>query len=141
MQQLILFLHILIAVAIVALVLLQQGKGANMGAAFGGGASNTLFGSRGPASFLMKFTGGLMALFFVTSLTLGYLSSQSVKSADQFVVPASSQAPVSVLPANMNSTVPNLTPPQAAPAKTAASVAPAAQTDGKPATRSQSAQK
>lgn len=87
MQQVIILLHILIAVAIIALVLLQQGKGANMGAAFGSGASNTLFGSRGPASFLMKLTGGLLALFFVTSLTLGYLAAKQARQANQLMAP------------------------------------------------------
>lgn len=111
MQQFIIFIHILIALAIVALVLLQQGKGSTMGAAFGSGASNTLFGSRGPASFLMKLTGGLMAAFFVTSLTLGYLSSVSVKMQDQFVVPVTSQPVMPVLPASNNAA------PKLAPAK------------------------
>jgi preprotein translocase subunit SecG len=79
MQQLILMFHVLIAVAIIVLVLLQQGKGAEMGAAFGSGASQTLFGSRGSGSFLLKLTGLLAALFFITSLLLGYLSAQEAK--------------------------------------------------------------
>jgi preprotein translocase subunit SecG len=79
MQQLILILHVLIAIALVVLVLLQQGKGAQMGAAFGAGASQTLFGSQGSTSFLMKITGILAALFFMTSLVLGYLSSQQTR--------------------------------------------------------------
>lgn len=79
MQQLILMFHVLIAVALVILILLQQGKGAEMGAAFGSGASQTLFGSRGSGSFLMKVTGALGFLFFLTSLTLGYLTAQQAK--------------------------------------------------------------
>jgi preprotein translocase subunit SecG len=79
MQQLILMFHVLIAVALVILVLLQQGKGAEMGAAFGSGASQTLFGSRGSGSFLMKVTSMLAALFFLTSLLLGYLTAQQAK--------------------------------------------------------------
>jgi len=69
-----------VAIAIIALVLLQQGKGADMGAAFGSGSSNTLFGSRGPASFLMKLTGLFVLVFFATSLSLGYLATQHAKT-------------------------------------------------------------
>lgn len=79
MQQLILMFHVLIAVALIILVLLQQGKGAEIGASFGSGASQTLFGSRGSGSFLMKLTGALGALFFLTSLLLGYLTAQQAK--------------------------------------------------------------
>ena len=86
MIEIVLLFHIIIAIVIIALVLLQQGKGASMGAAFGGGASNTLFGSRGPASFLMKLTGILVALFFVTSLTLGHLASKKAKSQNRLTV-------------------------------------------------------
>lgn len=79
MQQLIMVIHVLACVAIVVLVLLQHGKGADIGAAFGGGASNTVFGSQGSGSFLLKLTGGLAAVFFITSLSLGYISTSSQK--------------------------------------------------------------
>ena len=79
MQQILLIVQILIAVGLVALVLLQQGRGADAGASFGGGSSGSLFGSRGPASFLSKVTAGLAALFFANSLALAYISSQSVE--------------------------------------------------------------
>jgi len=79
LQQLLLMFHVIIAVAIIALVLLQQGKGAEMGAAFGSGASQTVFGSQGSSSFLLKVTGLLAMLFFVTSLTLGYLAAHQTK--------------------------------------------------------------
>lgn len=72
----ILVIHVVIAASVVALVLLQQGKGADVGAAFGSGASSTVFGSRGSGSFLTRLTGILAALFFVTSLSLAYLASQ-----------------------------------------------------------------
>lgn len=88
MLSIVLLIHILIAIAIVALVLLQQGKGADMGAAFGSGSANTLFGSRGPASFLMKLTGGLVALFFITSLSLGYLAHRKINAEQTLSVPA-----------------------------------------------------
>ncbi|GGX85324.1 hypothetical protein GCM10007160_10860 [Litchfieldella qijiaojingensis] len=77
MQVAILMIHVAIAIALVALVLLQQGKGAEAGAAFGGGASQTVFGSRGSGSFLSKLTAVLAASFFATSLTLAYFASQT----------------------------------------------------------------
>lgn len=79
LQQLLLVFHVLIAVALIALILLQQGKGAEMGAAFGSGASQTLFGSQGSGSFLFKITGLLAFLFFATSLILGYMVSHQTK--------------------------------------------------------------
>jgi preprotein translocase subunit SecG len=69
--------HLLIAAAIVALVLLQRGKGADAGAGFGAGASGTVFGARGSASFLSRTTATLAALFIITSLTLAYLGGRS----------------------------------------------------------------
>jgi preprotein translocase subunit SecG len=67
-------INLVSAVAIVVLVLLQQGKGADMGAAFGGGGSSqSVFGSRGSATFLSQVTGGLAAVFFITSLSLAYI--------------------------------------------------------------------
>ncbi len=77
MQVAILMTHVAIAIALVVLILLQQGKGAEAGAAFGGGASQTVFGSRGSGSFLAKFTGLLAVAFFATSLTLAYFASQA----------------------------------------------------------------
>jgi preprotein translocase subunit SecG len=69
--------HVLIAAAIVALVLLQRGKGADAGAGFGAGASGTVFGARGSASFLSRTTATLATLFIGTSLTLAYLGGRS----------------------------------------------------------------
>lgn len=77
MQQLILILHVLVAIALVALVLVQQGKGADVGAAFGAGASNTMFGSQGSTSFLVKITCLCAAIFFATSLGLGYMAAHT----------------------------------------------------------------
>ncbi len=74
MYQFLMVFHVLIAVAIVVLVLLQQGRGADMGAAFGSGASGTLFGARGSASFLSRTTAILATLFFLTSLSLAYFA-------------------------------------------------------------------
>ena len=72
-------IHLLAAVAIVALVLLQQGKGADAGAAFGAGGSGTVFGARGAASFLTRGTAVLALVFFLTSLGLAWLASQQVE--------------------------------------------------------------
>ena len=71
--------HILVAIGLVGLVLLQQGKGADIGAAFGGGSSNTVFGARGSANFLSRSTAVLAVLFFVTSLSLGYFVTVAPK--------------------------------------------------------------
>jgi preprotein translocase subunit SecG len=80
MHTLVIVLHVLAAVAIVVLVLLQHGKGADMGAAFGSGSAGSLFGSSGAANFLSRSTGALAAVFFVTSLGLTFLSSAPSKS-------------------------------------------------------------
>jgi preprotein translocase subunit SecG len=77
MQTLVLLLHVLCAVGIVVLVLLQHGKGADMGAAFGSGSAGSLFGSAGAANFLSRTTAILAAIFFVTSLGLTYFSAPS----------------------------------------------------------------
>ena len=79
LYNILLAVFVLISVALVALILLQQGKGADAGAAFGSGASGTVFGSRGSASFLTRTTGILAALFFIISLSLAYLSNQQIE--------------------------------------------------------------
>lgn len=76
----ILLVHILAAVGIVGLVLVQHGKGADMGAAFGSGASGSLFGSTGSANFLSRSTAVLAVVFFVTSLSLAYIASNKPKN-------------------------------------------------------------
>jgi preprotein translocase subunit SecG len=75
METVILVFHVLAAAAMIGLVLLQHGKGADMGAAFGSGASGSLFGASGSANFLSRATGVLAAVFFITSLGLTYISS------------------------------------------------------------------
>ena len=76
-QKAVLIAHTLIALLIIVLVLLQRGKGADAGAAFGAGASGTVFGARGSSSFFSRATAVCATLFFVSSLALAYLSSQS----------------------------------------------------------------
>jgi preprotein translocase subunit SecG len=77
--------HVLIAIAIIGLVLLQHGKGADMGSGFGGGASGSLFGATGSANFLSRTTAVLAALFFVSSLTLAYFATQTPREAGSVV--------------------------------------------------------
>ena len=96
MREIVVVVDILAAVGLVALVLLQQGKGADMGAAFGSGASQTLFGSRGTANFLTRTTAVLALLFFVANLALAYLATAPAPPSSvvtQTSAPASAPAP------------------------------------------------
>lgn len=79
MQSLFLGIHILIALSLIGLILLQHGKGADVGAAFGSGASSTVFGARGSATFLSRATAILAILFFSNSFFLAYLSSSNIE--------------------------------------------------------------
>lgn len=98
MFQLIMLIHVLAAVCIIALVLVQQGKGATMGAAFGSGASSTVFGSRGSNSFLFKLTMGFGAAFFITSIALNNLAMRAYKQDRVISLPAPAvQAPAKPL--------------------------------------------
>ena len=85
MQTTVLIAHTLIALAIIILVLLQRGKGAEAGAAFGAGASGTVFGSRGSTSFFSRTTAILATAFFATSLALAWISSQTAGSPDSLM--------------------------------------------------------
>jgi preprotein translocase subunit SecG len=76
LESSILVAHVLAAIAVCGFVLLQHGKGADMGAAFGGGSSGSLFGASGSANFLSRTTAVLATIFFLTSITLTYLGSQ-----------------------------------------------------------------
>ena len=88
METVVLVIHSLVAVSIVALILLQQGKGADAGASFGGGASNTVFGSLGAAPFLTKLTAILAIIFFITSLGLAVLANNAAKKTFVIDVPS-----------------------------------------------------
>ena len=79
MLTIVLIIHMLVALTLIGLILIQRGKGADIGAAFGSGASQTVFGSQGSASFLTRTTAILATVFFITSLSLGYLYSQRVE--------------------------------------------------------------
>ena len=90
--------HVLVAVTLVGLVLLQHGKGADMGAAFGSGASGSLFGASGSANFLSRATAVLAAVFFLSSMGLTFMSAKSKRSTTrapvQQSIPAAPVAPV-----------------------------------------------
>ena len=88
LESLIVVFHLLAAVGVVVLVLLQQGKGAEAGASFGAGASATVFGSQGSSTFLSRFTAILAAVFFATSLGLGYYAKQKVASIETEGLPS-----------------------------------------------------
>ncbi len=77
MLQIVLVVHLLVALAIIGLIMMQQGKGADMGASFGAGASQTLFGASGSGNALTRATSWLVALFFATSFGLAILANQA----------------------------------------------------------------
>jgi len=83
--------HVLVALAIIGLVLLQHGKGADMGSGFGGGASSSLFGATGSANFLSRATAILATVFFVTSLGLAYLAAERPRAGGGSVMDAGKQ--------------------------------------------------
>jgi preprotein translocase subunit SecG len=95
--------HVAVTAAIVGLVLLQRGKGADAGAGFGAGASGTVFGARGSASFLSRMTATLAALFFASSLTLAYLGGKKPEAPksviDRVGVPAAPTQDTPAVPA------------------------------------------
>ena len=87
LETVVIVMHLLAALGLVALVLLQQGKGAEAGASFGAGASGTVFGSQGSATFLSRFTAVLAAVFFVTSLGLGFFARNKADIIKQSGLP------------------------------------------------------
>ena len=89
MTQILLAIHVMVAIALVGLILVQHGKGAEMGAGFGAGASATVFGSQGSVSFLLKITAALAAVFFATSILLGNMANRDQKRNSGFVAPPS----------------------------------------------------
>lgn len=96
LYSILMVVQVLLAIGVIALVLLQHGKGADAGAAFGSGASSTVFGSRGSANFLSRGTAVLATLFFINSLTLAYMAGDRpmptsvVDSVTESVAPAAS---------------------------------------------------
>ncbi len=96
MEQIILIVHLLVALAIIGLIMLQQGKGADMGASFGAGASQTLFGSDGSGNALTKATAWLVVLFFSSSFGLALIANQKTVAVNDLdlVIPEAVETPV-----------------------------------------------
>jgi preprotein translocase subunit SecG len=126
LQTLAVVFHVLLAFAIIGIVLLQRGKGADAGAGFGAGASGTVFGARGSANFLSRSTAVLATLFFLSSLGLTYLFSQ--QKAPTSVVDTVQQPAPAPAPAADPTALPALpaAPPAAVPATPATGGTPAA---------------
>ena len=99
LETVVVVFHLLGALGVVALVLLQQGKGADAGASFGAGASNTVFGGQGTSTFLSKFTAILAACFFMTSLGLGYFAKEKAQQLTQVGLPDTAVLEVKQKPA------------------------------------------
>jgi len=126
LQNFILLFHVLAACAIVVFVLLQQGKGADMGAAFGSGSAGSLFGSSGSANFMSRMTAIMATVFFITSLVLTYVAANTGASRglmDRVPATPASQIPVPGAPAAGAPAV----PVPAAPAEAAKDAASKAQ--------------
>ena len=94
MEFIVWVVHVLVALAVIGLVLMQHGKGADMGAAFGSGSSGSLFGATGSANFLSRTTAVLATAFFLTSMGLTYFSAQKSEAAKPAIQPAVPAAPV-----------------------------------------------
>jgi len=120
MYYLLVFLHIFVSIAMIGIVLIQSGKGAEMGASFGAGGSQTVFGASGGNTFMNRLTTGAAVLFMLTSLTLAHLSSSGSTSS---IMPSKSAPAAPAAPAQ--GAAPAQTP-AAAPAAPIAPAAPAA---------------
>jgi len=122
MYTLMIIIHVVVCLALILIVLLQTGKGAEMGAGFGGGSNQTIFGSRGAATFLSKITTGAAVMFMLTSLSLAIMTKNRTGSvirdtAPRAAAPAAPGAPSAAAPTAA---------PSAPPATHAAPEAPAA---------------
>ncbi|TRW49395.1 preprotein translocase subunit SecG [Aliidiomarina halalkaliphila] len=96
MYEVLLVLYLLVAIALIALIMVQKGKGAEMGASFGSGASNTVFGASGSGNFLTRMTAVIAVTFFLLSLMLGNMVASDRAPADDFsdlTQPATEQQP------------------------------------------------
>ena len=134
MSTILIIVHVIVCVALIMIVLLQTGKGADMGAAFGGGGSQTLFGSTGASTFLSKATTGAAIIFMLTSLALAYISShrtadsiiqstpapveQTAPETQSGTAPQESSAPTQSAPATQGQTAPQESNAPAKPAQT-----------------------
>lgn len=119
MSTLLILLHVTVCIALIVIVLLQMGKGAEAGASFGAGSSNTMFGSSSGGTFMGKVTAAAAVIFMLTSLTLAYFYSSP---ASKTVMPSSVNLPAAQAPEGLN---PAATEPVAAPITEEPTAAPA----------------
>ncbi|MFN0163163.1 MAG: preprotein translocase subunit SecG [Burkholderiales bacterium] len=134
--NLILLLHVVAAIGIIVLVLLQHGKGADMGASFGGGSSGSLFGATGSANFLSRFTAVLATIFFITSLAMAYIATSQPRAAGGGVMDGLPAVPAKPAAVPGAPAAPGVPSPAAIPGQDLQKAAPAAPA---PATPAQSA--
>ena len=128
LQTLVIVVHIIVALTIIGLVLLQHGKGADMGASFGGGSAGSLFGATGSANFLSRTTAIVATVFFLTSLGMAYLATHKPKGGgagvmENVTLPVKPAVPAPVAPSP--AAIPGQEPSKAAPATGASAVPPA----------------
>ncbi len=112
MTTLLITLHVIVCIALIIIVLLQMGKGAEAGASFGAGASQTIFGASGGGSFMGKVTAGAAVIFMLTSLTLAYFYGSP---SSQSVMPSTVAAPAAEAPAPAPAEAPTPMPTPVAP--------------------------
>ena len=123
MSVLLVFIHIIVCVALIMIVLLQTGKGADMGAAFGGGSSQSLFGSTGASTFLSKATTVAAVVFMITSLALAYMYSNRTSKSIMtnapvpVSVPATPETKTDAAPNAPQTAAPSQQQPESAPKK------------------------
>lgn len=112
MQQLITILHLLVSICVVGLVLIQRGKGSDMGAGFGSGASGTMFGSQGATPFLVKLTAGLAMIFFLSSGVLSFVIGRQALHSEEtlpfITAPMKTVEPIPVSTEVQQNTVPQV---------------------------------
>lgn len=93
LKSILMIVQIISAIGVIGLVLIQQGKGADMGAAFGSGASGSIFGAAGSSNFLSRTTGILAAIFFITTLSISYIGTKRGQDAGVLSKPQSVRVP------------------------------------------------
>ena len=98
MENLLIFFYIVISITLILLVLLQQGKGSDIGSAFGGGSGNAMFGSSGPSNPLTKVTAIVSAIFLILSLSITYISRNSLEEDPEVSIPVVEET--GILPEN-----------------------------------------
>ncbi len=106
MYELMLVFHIVVALLLIGLILMQQGKGAQAGAAFGSGASQTVFGSQGSGGFMSRATGTLATIFFILNLFLAFWINRQYRPAKEVVAPMEQTAPATTDAAPKEGSIP-----------------------------------